>query len=67
MNPHIQEEIAQRHPTFEFRGTSWERGGLNWIRGLHRTLNVTFYFCVELECGADTVMYEHICKHGRFC
>ena len=66
MNIYIPIEVKEKHPTFDFRGKPWNRGGLTWIHGFHKTLQTTFRFCIELECGADLGMYEFICKNGYF-
>jgi hypothetical protein len=66
MNTHVPESIRNKYPNFDFRGKKWIKGGLTWIRGYHRTLYRKFYFCIELECGADERMYQFIVQNRYF-
>jgi len=66
VNIHVSRETVQKHPEFDFRGKAWEKANLTWIDAYHKRLARTFFFCFELECGADEKMYEFICKNGYF-
>ncbi len=65
-NIYVPPEFKEKYPSFDFRGKPWTCGGFTWFRAFHRTLEMTFRFCVELEIGADVPMYEYICKNGKF-
>lgn len=66
MNIHVPQGLREKHPKFNFRGKPWKAGGFTWIRGYHRTRYLNFRFCIELECGVDPSLYEHIVATGKF-
>ena len=66
MSPEDLIKIQKEFPTFEFRGKPWVREGFTWQKAFHRCLGTNFRFCYELKCGADSNMYEFICKNKRF-
>jgi len=48
MNIHVSEEIRNKYPTYEFRGTRFTlRNGKEYIRALHKTLNDIHFYSFE--------------------
>lgn len=59
MNIHVSEEIKNKWPSHEFRGTRRKsRHGFEYIEAYHKVLNQTFYYVFGADsfidkCGLD--------------
>lgn len=47
MNIHVSNAIVEKYPTYEFRGTTFNRKNRTLIEAYHKTLEKTFYYSFE--------------------